>query len=161
MLNLTTLLDLTETAMRAVAACCLMGMALLTGADVVGRAALNTPIFGSEEITAILATLAVGFSLPYAHRQGVHIGVEIVVRRLPRLARNSVKLVTDAAALVLFCIVTWRMWLYAGTMRDSGLVSMNLELPTYYVVYALSAGFFVFSLHLAIDVLRFFDKDGR
>lgn len=155
------LLDRIEIAMRAVACCCLMGMALLTGADVLGRGVWNTPIFGSEELTTIMATLAVALALPYAHAQNVHVGVEVVVSRLTRHARDAVKLVTDLAAAALFGLTAWRMAVYGATMRDSGVVSMNLELPTYLVVFALGFGFLMFTLFLARDVLRFFIREAR
>lgn len=155
------LLTRLETVMKVLAAACLMGMALMTGADVFGRAAFNSPIFGSEEIVTILATLAIGLSLPYAHTQQVHIGVEIVTRRLSRRTRKIIKLVTDFAALCLFALVAWRMYLYAGTLERSGVVSMNLELPEYLVVYALSFGFGAFALCVARDVLLFFRKEGE
>ncbi|WP_461210422.1 TRAP transporter small permease [Desulfocurvus sp. DL9XJH121] len=154
------MLDRLEKLMTALAAACLLGMALVTGCDVLGRAAWNTPLFGSEEIVTILATLALGLSLPYAHVQRVHIGVEIVTRRLSRRVRNRLALGTDLAACALFCLVTWRMTLYAGTLKRSGEVSMNLELPEYFVVYALAFGFAVFSVRILRDVLTLFSKDG-
>lgn len=153
------LLQKLETTMKVLAAACLMGMALMTGADVLGRAAFNTPIFGSEEIVTILATLAIGLSLPYAHTQRVHIGVEIVTRRLSRRARRIIGLCTDSAALALFTLVAWRMFTYAGTLKESGEVSMNLELPEYLVVYALAFGFAAFALAVARDVCAFFAKE--
>jgi TRAP-type C4-dicarboxylate transport system permease small subunit len=159
---LSRLLDHLELAMRALACCCLMGMALLTGADVAGRGLFNTPVFGSEELTAILATLAVALCLPYAHAQGVHIGVEILVSRLPRRIRRPMALATNTTAAALFAVVAWRMVDYARTLRASGQVSMNLGLPTHPVVLALAFGFAMFALFLARDVLRHFSaKDGR
>lgn len=155
------LLDGLERIMTALAAACLLGMALVTGCDVFGRAAFNTPLFGSEEIVTILATLALGLSLPYVHTQRVHIGVEIVTRRLPRVVRRRLALATDSAACALFALVTWRMAVYAGTLERSGEVSMNLELPEYLVVYALAFGFAVFSVRIARDVLTLFSKDGN
>ncbi|MCK9241289.1 TRAP transporter small permease [Desulfocurvus sp.] len=160
--TLSRLLDRLESAMRALACCCLMGMALLTGADVAGRGLLDTPLFGSEELTAILATLAVALCLPYAHAQGVHIGVEVLISRLPRRVRRRVALATGATAMLLFAVVAWRMVDYALTLRASGQLSMNLGLPTYPVVLALAFGFAMFTLFLARDVLRLLTaKDGR
>lgn len=153
-------LHLTERIMRIIAAACLAGMAAMTGADVFLRGAFNTPIFGCEEIVAILGVVAVGFALPYAHYQKSHIGVEILVRRLPRRAREVLGLLTNLATLLLVGIITWRMFLYAGSLAESGEVSMNLELPEYYVVYVLSLGFFVYALCLLADVLKFFRKRG-
>jgi len=150
------LLQRTEKGMRIIAAICLCGMALMTGADVFFRGAFNTPIFGCEEIVSILGVIAVGFALPYTHFQKSHIGVEILVRRFSKPVREKVKLITNAATLSLVGIITWRMFLYARTLDKSGEVSMNLELPEYYVVYVLSAGFFVYSICLIKDIVKFF-----
>ncbi|WP_272699369.1 TRAP transporter small permease [Desulfovibrio sp. Fe33] len=154
------LLPLTEKTMRIIAAASLVGMAAMTGMDVFLRGAFNTPIFGCEEIVAILGVIAVGFALPYAHYQKSHIGVEILVRRLPKRVRDLLELLTNLATLFLVAVVTWRMFLYAGTLAESGEVSMNLELPEYYVVYVLSFGFFVYALCLLADIVKFFRKQG-
>jgi TRAP-type transport system small permease protein len=153
-------LGVTEKAMRIIAAICLASMAAMTGADVLMRGAFNMPIFGSEEIVSILGVIAVGFALPYTHYQKSHIGVEILVRRLPQRARKVVKLVTNIATLALIGVITWRMFLYAGTLAESGEVSMNLELPEYMVVYVLSFGFFVYSICLVMDIVKFFKTRG-
>ncbi|WP_319542017.1 TRAP transporter small permease [uncultured Pseudodesulfovibrio sp.] len=151
-------LGLTERVMRTIAATCLAGMAVMTGTDVFLRGAFNTPVFGCEEIVSILGVIAVGFALPYTHYQKSHIGVEILVRRFSKKVRDRIKFTTDLATLVLVSVITWRMAIYAGTLAESGEVSMNLELPEYAVVYVLSFGFFVYALCLAADVLRFFTK---
>jgi len=150
------ILGKTEKIMRVIAACCLFGMALMTGADVIMRGTFNTPIFGCEEIVSILGVIAVAFALPYTHFQKSHIGVEILVRRFSKKVRNRIKLVTNSATLALVCIVAWRMYLYAQTLGKSGEVSMNLELPEYYVVYVLAFGFFVYAICLVKDVVKFF-----
>ena len=69
-----------------------------------------------------------------------------------------VKFCTNVLALVLFVIVTWRMALYAQTMQKVGEVSMNLQFPTYYIIYLLSFCFFVFSLFILKDIFKFFKK---
>ena len=150
------LLEHVEGAMRKIAAICLMGMALMTGADVLMRGLLNTPIFGCEEIVTILGIVVVGFALPYAHYQKSHIGVEILVRRLPRKVRRGLGLLTNTATLFLIAIITWRMFLYGAGQAETGKVSMNLELPEYMVIYVLAFGFLVYTLCLATDIVKFF-----
>lgn len=149
-----------EGGMKVVAAACLMGMALVTGLDVAGRAAMNTPLFGSEEITSILAALVVGFSLPYAHSQGSHIGVEVVYQRLGRRARRWLAFGTQFVSAALFAEVARQMWAYGLDRRAVGQVSMNLGLPTYYVLFVLAGCFAVFALFLLRDALRAL-KGGR
>lgn len=151
------ILDKARVCMRAVAALCLCCMALVTGTDVVGRF-MNTPLFGSEEIVTMLAVFVVGLSLPDAHAQRSHIGVEIFVRFMPRNLRRLLQIATTSIALVLFGIVTWRMVDYSITMHDSGVLSMNLELPEYLVVLVLAFGFLIFTLHLLRDVVELFTK---
>jgi len=153
------LLALTEKCMRVIAATCLAGMAAMTGADVFLRGAFNTPVFGCEEIVSILGVIAVGFALPYTHYQKSHIGVEILVRRFSRRTRNAFKLATRTATLALIGIITWRMYVYAGSLAESGEVSMNLELPEYLVVYALSFGFLVYSICLVVDIATLFKRN--
>lgn len=154
MQTLKRILDFLERTMQRVAALFLLTMAVLTGVDVVGRAAFNRPLFGTEEMVALLGVLVVGLSLPYTHSQGSHIGVEIVVSRLPRRIRRRVALVTESLSTVLFAVVAWRMALYGWTRQQSGVVSMNLELPEHLVVYALAACFLIFALRMGADVLR-------
>jgi len=145
-----------EGIMRKIAATCLMGMALVTGADVLMRGLFNTPIFGSEEIVGILGIIVVGFALPYTHYQKSHIGVEILVRKLSKRTRRAVKLLTNSATLFLIAIITWRMFLYAKGQAETGEVSMNLELPEYMVIYVLAFGFLIYTACLLVDIIKFF-----
>lgn len=153
-----TVLKRIEKIMRTLAATSLLGMALVTGADVLMRGLFNQPIFGSEEIVAILGIIVIGFALPYAHFQRSHIGVEILVRRLSRRTRSGLALITNTATLVLIGVLTWRMFLYAASQAETGEVSMNLELPEYMVIYVLAFGFLVYTACLALDVINFFKK---
>jgi len=143
-----------EGGMKAVAAACLLGMAVVTGMDVVGRAAMDMPLYGSEEIASILAVLVVGLSLPYAHSQGSQIGVEVVYQRLGRRARRILSFSTHLVSAVLFGVVAWQMWTYGLDRQQVGQVSLNLALPTYYVLYVLAGCFAVFTLFLFRDALR-------
>ncbi len=150
----------TELGMRTLAAFCLISMALLTGADVIARG-MSHPIFGSEEIVRFLAVLVMAFSLPYAHSQGSHIGVELLYRHFPRKVRHAISFCTNLTAFGLFCVVTWRMFCYATSMRASGEVSLNLELPEYLVVFATALGFLWFTLFLLQDLFIFFKKEAQ
>lgn len=156
MKSLWTILDNTQGIMKAIAAVCLMGMCFMTCADVILRSTLNRPIFGSEEIVSIFAVLAIGFALPYSHKKDSHVGVEILVRLLSQKTQNILRFITNLLSLTIFSLITWKMFIYAQTMERSGMLSMNLELPMYYFVYALSFCLLVLSLCILQDVLKFF-----
>ena len=139
--------------MKIVGAVCLVGMMVLTCADVVGRA-FGHPIFGSVEIVGFMATLAVVMALPYTHRVNGHIGVELVVRLLSEKAQAIIDICTGVVSLMLFAIVTWRMTVYARTMQESGEVSMNLELPEHVIIYVSAFCLLVFSLNILQTVIN-------
>lgn len=123
--------------LRHVGAVCLVGMMLLTCADVIGRL-FRHPILGSVEIVTFMATLSVGMALPYTHKVGGHIGVELLVRMLSERTQAVIDIFTGLVSMMLFAIITWRMGVYAHTKHAAGEVSMNLKLPEHLVIYALS-----------------------
>ncbi len=139
--------------MKIFGAACLVGMMLLTCADVVGRA-FGHPIFGSVEIVGFMATLAVVMAMPYTHQVQGHIGVEILVRLFSEKTQTIFDICTGLVSLVLFAVVTWRMTVYANTLKASGEVSMNLELPEHLVIYVTSFCLLVFTLIILRDIIN-------
>lgn len=121
----------------------LMSMMALTCFDVVGRL-FGYPIFGTYELVTFMAALVTAAALPDTHAEKRHIGVEIVTNMLSSNVRRSIDLVTSAVALILFMVVTWRLFLLGTTLRRSGEVSMNLRLPEYMITYAVGLGFLIF-----------------
>lgn len=113
------------------------------------------PVFGSEEIAAFLAVLALGLSLPYAHEHRSHIGVEIVVQLLSIRTRKWLKLVRDLLSLGFFSTVTWMMAKYGYDKQTSGEVSLNLHLPEHLFLFVLAGCFAVTTLCMFVDMVRF------
>ncbi|RLB12448.1 MAG: TRAP transporter small permease [Deltaproteobacteria bacterium] len=138
--------------LRIIGAICLVGMMSLTCADVFARY-FHHPIFGSVELVSIMATLAVPMALPHTHKIGGHVGVEIVVRLLSEKTQTIIKTCTDILSLGLFALVTWRMMAYARDLQLTGEVSMNLEIPFYYVIYTTGFCLLVFTLVIFYDLV--------
>ena len=132
---------------------CLVGMTLLTCVDVVGRF-FGHPIFGSVELVGFMATLAVAMALPYTHQVKGHIGVEILVRVFSQKTQTLIELITNVLSLMLFGLATWRIALYANTMRKSGEVSMSLEFPEYIIISVVSFCFMVFFLTILRNIAQ-------
>jgi TRAP-type C4-dicarboxylate transport system permease small subunit len=139
--------------LKIIGAACLAGMMLLTCADVVGRA-FGHPIFGSVEIVGFMATLAVVMAMPYTHQVQGHIGVEIVVRLFSEKTQTIIDTCTGIISLILFAVVTWRMTVYANTMKASGEVSMNLELPEHLVIFVTAFCLLIFTLIILRDIIN-------
>lgn len=140
-------------ALKVLGACCLVGMMGLTCVDVVGRY-FGHPVFGSVELVIFMATLTTALALPYTHEVNGHIGVELFVRLLPPRTQTVIGLITSGLSVILISLITWRMADYAGTMRESGQVSMNLEFPEHLIIYAVSFCFLIFTLLIIKDIVN-------
>lgn len=139
------ILDTVFGLLKLIGAAALTCLMLLTVADVIGRY-FKHPIFGSVEITGFLALITVAAALPFTYKTDGHIGVEILVRLFSKKTQLVIDLCTRFLSLVLFILITWQMVLYAGSIHASGEVSMNLNFPTYYIIYLLAAGLVLFCI---------------
>jgi TRAP-type C4-dicarboxylate transport system permease small subunit len=144
-----------RTLLKILGAASLTGMMLLTCVDVIGRR-MGTPVFGSVELVGFMATLTVAFALPYTHAKRGHIGVEILVRNFSKQVQAGIECATLTLAFLFFALVTWRMTLYADTMRQSGEVSMNLGFPIHLIIYFCALCFLVFTLTILEDIVSTF-----
>ena len=147
------IIDWLSDKLKVAGAACLVGMMLLTCADVVGRL-FRHPILGSVELVTLMAALSVALALPYTHQVKGHIGVEILVRVLPARVQVVIDIITGLLSLALMGIITWRMILYAGTIGKSGEVSMELKLPIHWVIYIVAFCFFIFTLVILKDIIQ-------
>jgi len=138
-------------------AACIAGMMFLTCSDVIGRL-FGHPILGAEEIVGFMAALAMAAAMPYTHAMHAHVGVDMLVKELSPKAQAIVDSITNFLALVLFALMGWQTWLYAGALKRSGQVSMTLELPSYYVVYFLAFCFFVFCAVILLEIFQHLHK---
>lgn len=139
--------------LKMVGAVFLIGMALLTCADVVGRL-FKYPIFGTVELVSFMGAIAIACSLPFTHQEKGHIGVELFTRKLPRKVRHIIELCTELFSLVLFLLVSWRMVLYSFKAKESGELSMNLQLPEYAIIFVLACGFLIFSIIILNSIFQ-------
>jgi TRAP-type C4-dicarboxylate transport system permease small subunit len=129
------------------AAASIMGMMLLTTADVILRY-FRHPIPGTYEIVGFMGSVAVGFALASTSLQRGHVAVSILFDRLPREMKGLVGLFNALVAAVFFSILTWQLILLASDLKETGEVSMTLEMPFYPFVYGISAGSGVLAMAL-------------
>jgi TRAP-type C4-dicarboxylate transport system permease small subunit len=146
-------IEFLTTLLKRLSAVTLAAMMLLTCVDVVGRA-LGRPILGAVEVTGLLATLTLAFSLPYTQRERGHVGVELLFQYVSSRTQAVVETATGLLALGLFGAIAWRSADYAAQMRASGEVSMTLQLPTYVVIYFIAASFAVLALVQASGAVK-------
>lgn len=152
-----TMIDRVMEKMKVIGAVCLVGMALLTCVDVVGRF-FRHPILGSVELVGFMATLAVAMALPFTDMNRGHVGVEIIFRMLSEKTQTVIDIITRLLGLVLMAVLSWRMAVYARTIQKSGEVSISLELPEYIIIYATAFCCLVLCLTILRDLVLNFNK---
>lgn len=119
-----------------VAGAAIVVMMLLTCADIVLRY-FRRPIPGTYELVCFLGALAVGFAMAHTSVQEGHVSVSVVILLLPHRVQAWVACITGLFSFVLFALIGWQCWIYAGILHRSGEVSLTLQLPFYPFVYGI------------------------
>ncbi len=95
-------------------------MTLLTFANVVARYVFNTNILWALEVTVFLFAWLVLLGACYAVKHSIHIGVDVMIRALPRGTQRMISLIA-AAACILFALLmlkgAWDYWYPFATKR--------------------------------------------
>lgn len=136
-----------------VAAGALVIMMVLTCTDVVLRF-FRHPIPGTYEIVGLLGTVVISFSLAYTTVKKGHIAVEFIVSRFTGKTQNSIDAVNNFLSLILFAIITWQSTLYGFDLKQSGEVSLTVQLPIHPFVFGISFGCGLVCFVLAMDLYK-------
>jgi len=139
------LVDRLVSLLKRIGGAALVGMVVMTCFDVVTRY-FGHPIFGAVEIVSFMATILLACAMPLTEVEKGHVGVDLFVRKLSPRAQAITDALTGLVSTLLFAVVSWRMFLYAATIRKSGEVSMSLQWPTHIFVYLVAVAFAVLSL---------------
>lgn len=129
-------------------------MMLLTVADVIGRYFFNFPIAGAFELTEVMLSLLVFFSIAYTQIHKGHISIDIISSRLTPMKKAIMDTLMYFLCLLLAILLTWQLGVHAKRLWLGGNVSGVLEIPYYPFVILLTFGSALFSLVLIGDFLR-------
>lgn len=134
-----------------IAALAIFAMMSITFADVVLRL-FRRPIPGSYEIVALLGAVAISFAMAHTSIQKGHVAVSLFVQLLPEKLQDIIECIITVFGIVLFALITWQSIIYAMECRNSGEVSMTLEMPFYPVIYGVAFGSGALCLALLVDL---------
>ena len=150
-----------------IAGAAIVGMMLLTVFDVVMRLLVTLchqydleflsvfrPVAGTYELVGFLGAVAVSFAMAHTSIQKGHVSVSLIVRLLPPRIQALIGGLTDILALFLFAVIAWRACLYAEHLRESGEVSLTLQLPFYPFLWGIAAAALAVCLVLFLDLMR-------
>jgi TRAP-type C4-dicarboxylate transport system permease small subunit len=132
----------------------LLAMALLIGADVVGRNAGLGGIAWSGEISEDILYLMTLFAAPWLLRQGQHIRVDILLRALPLRLGWLFEWVGDLFGLACSVYFIWYGWKVLAASYQAGSITIKtLVTPEWWLLAPLPLAFlllaveFVFRMH--------------
>ena len=140
--------------LKGIAGISLLGMMLLTVADVIGSV-FGYPVLGAEEMVALWASIMLAFALPAAHLDGSMVGVDLLYLRFPKFIKTINDFFVALVSCVLFVLMSWQALLYANELRASGEVTMTLQLPAYMLVYAVSFALIVLAIVIFFEMLSY------
>jgi TRAP-type C4-dicarboxylate transport system permease small subunit len=115
----------------------LMAMVLVTSLDVVLRV-FRISLKGAYDITTIAGALTVAAALPYTTAIKGHVAIEYFFNKLGRRGRIGVDTLMRLVQMALFGFLAWQSVQYGNSLKNSGTVSMTLQLPLFWVPYILS-----------------------
>jgi TRAP-type C4-dicarboxylate transport system permease small subunit len=126
---------------------------LLTVTDVVLRKVFNKGILGTLEISEFMMSAIVFFSLAEGELQNRNVNVDLFVRKLSLKSRVIIDAIMKILGFVLYCFITFAIFGYAGLMKSSGEVSLDLWLPKYPLIYVVAVALIIFSAVLLFRMI--------
>jgi len=121
-----------------IAGCALfLGMTAITFCHAIGRYAFEMPIKGQAEIVTYMQFAAIALLSPYAVLKGCHVGIDLLVNKLPRKAKGVCGLCTDAILLFFFSAYGVKCFEFAGKLYEQGRTTYTLKIQTYPFFYLL------------------------
>lgn len=139
--------------LNGLAGWCLVGMTLLTCADVVMRF-FRLPITGTYELIGFLGAAVAAFAMANTSLHRGHVAVEVLVANLGAAARRLIYLATQILGIFLFVLIAYECFQYGSSLKAAKEVSLTLHLPFYPVLYGISLSSAVVCLVLLVDFWR-------
>jgi len=131
----------------------LVAMIAITGANIVIRL-FWLPIRGTFELMGYFGAVVTAFALGYTQIKRGHIAVDIVVLRFSKNTQRVLHAVNHLVCMAFFTIVTWQVFKYATTLRETGEVTETLQIIYYPFTYAVALGCLVLAFAFLVDFLK-------
>ena len=135
----------------AVAGIAMVGLMLLASGNVILRM-FGMPFAGTYELVGFLGALVIAFALGETQRRKDNVVVDIVSSGYRPVAARLTDAMQYLVTITFFSIVAWRVFAYAGKVRETGELSETLKIIYHPVIYAVAFGFAMLALNLLVDL---------
>ena len=109
---------------------------------------------GAYDIVSLLGTVVIAFSLTYTTIQQGHIAVDLVYQKLPEKIHPFIDFFNDAAGFIFFAVLSWQSFLYAGSLKAAGEVSLTIKIPSYPFVAGIGLSCLLLSIYLLLNLIK-------
>ncbi len=113
----------------SLAAAVLVGMALLTLADVLGRNLMRAPVPGATELTEIGLVIVTFLLYPMIAFRQRHITVDLFDHIMGTLVRRILDTAANLLGAAVFAGIGWQLWKQAARVAQYGDVTAYLRIP--------------------------------
>ena len=91
----------------------LVAVTLMVVASVSGRALIDLglgPVPGDFELVEVGIGVAIFYFLPWCYLRGGHATVDLMYMHMPRWFQKTIDLLSDTAMLLVWLLLTWKLW---------------------------------------------------
>ena len=109
----------------------LLSLAFATVLDVLLRWILNSPITGVRDAASLFVAIVIACALPNCAAERHHITIRFLGKMLTRRWENILEVFGNLVTLIIFIIMAWQLWRYAGELTAQREVTMVLGWPVW------------------------------
>ncbi|MDT8391009.1 MAG: TRAP transporter small permease [Lentisphaeria bacterium] len=122
---------------------CVVAMTGVTTVDVIARSCFNHPVTGAYDIVKLLSAAALFAALPYTTAVKGHVAVEYFFHKLGRRPRIVVDCFNRVLTTSLCLVLSYFSFAYGTALRDSGEVTLTLQIPLWPAAFAAGISLFL------------------
>ncbi len=117
----------------------LVAVTLMVVASVAGRAMIGLglgPVPGDFELVEVGIGVAIFYFLPWCYLRGGHATVDLLYMHMPRWFQKGIDLLSDVAMLLVWLVLTWKLWEGLLEKKEYMETTFILQMPVWWA-YAL------------------------
>jgi TRAP-type C4-dicarboxylate transport system permease small subunit len=141
--------------MAVIAGVTLVSVMLMTVLDVILRY-FGRPITGIYDMVALGGAIVIGFSMPLATERKVHVYMELGLQAYGRTMKQILKLFTRFIVFGISFIAAWNLIRLGIGFRQTGEVSLTIQIVYYPIAIGLGICFFIQMLVIAMQIPQVF-----
>lgn len=123
--------------------------------QIVSRYIFPYPLAWTEELARFLFTWIVFLGSAYILRDGGHVSINILIKRLPNKIQLGTVITLQIAVLIFLCILSWVGWQLAFKVNPLPTIAMGISSSWEYSAVPVAASIMSFrTVHTIIDIWR-------